>query len=100
MAKMFPTGAEGTSSVRWTQLVQALTDAGMTATQGAGSAVAFSNSHGSISLHMPHPEPVIDAFILRGFGKRLNKWFGWTQETFILRQKECAEIEATVAGSE
>jgi hypothetical protein len=97
MAKMFPTGSDGTSSVRWVQLVQALVDTGMTATQGAGSAVAFSNSYGAISLHMPHPEPVVDAFILRGFGKRLNKWFGWTNETFVLRQKESAEVQENAA---
>lgn len=92
MAKLFTAGAEGTKSVRWTQLVQALTDVGMIATQGAWSAVGFSNSHGSISLHMPHPEPVIDAFRLRGIGKRLNKWFGWTNETFVLRQRDSTDV--------
>jgi hypothetical protein len=95
IAKMFPTGVDGTSGVRWTQLVQALTDAGMTATQSAGSAVAFSNRQGSISLHMPHPEPVVDAITLRGFGKRLNKWLGWSNETFMLRPKDSAVVQET-----
>jgi hypothetical protein len=25
--------------------------------------------------------------MLRGIGRRLNKWFGWTSETFVLREK-------------
>lgn len=93
MVRMFPTGAEGTSSVRWTQLVQALTNAGMTAEQGAGSAVTFRNQSGSISFHKPHPEPVVDAIRLRGFGKRLHKWFGWSNETFVLRLKDGHEVQ-------
>jgi hypothetical protein len=88
MAKIFPTGADGTNTVRWTQFLQAVTDAGMTATQGAGSAVVFRNHQGSIAFHMPHPEPVVDAVKLRGFGKRLHKWFGWRNDTFVLRQKD------------
>jgi hypothetical protein len=97
MAKMFPAGTDDTSGVRWTQLVQALTDAGMSATQGSGSAVVFNNSYGSICLHMPHSEPFVDAYRLRGFGERLNKWFGWTNETFVLRQKEDTEVQKDVA---
>jgi hypothetical protein len=93
MAKMFPTGVDNTNSVRCIELIQALTDAGMTAEQGAGSAVTFSTQHsGIISFHTPHPEPVVDAIRLRGFGKRLNKWFGWTNGTFILRPKSNAEL--------
>lgn len=94
---MFPAGTDGTSGVRWIHLVQALTDAGMNATQGSGSAVVFNNSHGSISLHTPHPEPVVDAYRLRGYGKRHNKWFGWTNETFVLREKEDTEVQNVVA---
>jgi hypothetical protein len=43
---------------------------------------------GSVKFHMPHPEPLVDAIKLRGFGKRLHKWFGWTNETFILRPRK------------
>lgn len=87
ISKMFPTGAEGSTSVRWLQLVQALTDAGLVATEGAGSAVSFANEHGSISVHKPHPDPVVDAIRLRGIGRRLRKRFGWESNTFILREK-------------
>jgi hypothetical protein len=87
LSKVFPTGADGSSGVRWTQLLQALADAEMRATQGAGSAVSFANEHGSISLHKPHPDPVVDAVMLRGIGRPLNNWFGWNHETFVLREK-------------
>lgn len=89
MSKMFPTGVEGTKGVRWTQLVQALTEAGLTVTQGAGSAVNFANEHGAITIHQPHDRdgPNVDAIMLRGLGRRFNKWFGWTSETFVLREK-------------
>lgn len=93
VSKMFPTGAEDSSSVRWTHLVQALEDAGMIATQGAGSAVVFRNQHGSISFHEPHPEPTVHAIKLRGFGQRLAKWFGWENETFVLRPKAHGEVQ-------
>lgn len=86
MLKMFST-ADGSSGVRWTILLQVLTDAGLTITPGAGLAMSFANEHGTISIHKPHPEPVVDAIRLRGIGRRLNKWFGWTSETFVLREK-------------
>lgn len=87
ISKLFPTGADGSDGVRWTQLVQALTDAGMAVTQGVGSSVSFANERGSISLHKPHPDPIVDAIRLRAFGRRLRKWFGWTHNTFVLREK-------------
>ena len=89
ISKMYPTGVEGSASVRWTQLVQALTDAGPTATQGAGSAVSFAGQRGSVTIHQPHDRdgPNVDAIMLRGLGRRFNKWFGWTSETFVLREK-------------
>lgn len=89
ISKMFPTGADGSSGVRWTQLLQALVDAGLTVTQGAGSAVSFASKHGTISIHQPHDRdgPIVDAIRLRGLGRRFRKWFGWTYETFVLRQK-------------
>jgi hypothetical protein len=91
--KMFSGG--GTTSIRWIHLVQALTDAGMTATQVPGSGVKFSNDRESIVLHKPHPEPVVDGVMLRcQIGRRLQKWFSWDKETFVLRVKNAEEKEA------
>lgn len=87
--KMFSSSTDSTSgSVKWTHLVQALTDAGLVAAQAPGSAVTFSNgSAGAINFHKPH-EPVVDAMMLRCMGRRLRKWFGWTGDRFVLRAKE------------
>lgn len=80
---------DGTSKgrVRWPEFAKALIDAGMVQTQGGGSAVTFKSPEGSISFHMPHPDPVMDSLVLRHFGKRLKKWFGWSNETFVLKLK-------------
>lgn len=87
---MFASSTQSTSgSVRWINLVQALADAGLVTTQASGSAVTFTSSdQGSINFHKPHPEPVVDGFMLRCMGKRLRKWFGWERDRFVLRAKE------------
>jgi hypothetical protein len=93
--KMFSSG--GTTSVRWIHVVQALTDAGMTAAQVPGSGVKFSNDRESIVLHKPHPEPVVDGVILRcQIGRGLQKWFSWDEETFVLRVKNAEEEQGYV----
>lgn len=94
MAQLFPVGANNDAGpVRWTHFVRALADAGMTATQSAGSAVTFRVQDQSITFHQPHPELEIDAIKMRGFGKRLSKKYGWTNETFVFRQKVSAEVQ-------
>jgi hypothetical protein len=88
--KMFASDTGSTpGSVKWTHLVQALTDAGLVATQAPGSAVTFTSSdNGSINFHKPHgAEPVVDPVMLLRMGKRLKKWFGWEGECFVLRAK-------------
>jgi len=89
MSKIF-SASDGSSSVRWNVLVQALADAGLAVTPGAGSAMSFANEHGTISIHKPHDRdgPVVNAVRLRGIGRRLGKWFGWTSETFVMRDKD------------
>jgi hypothetical protein len=95
--KMFSSG--GSTSIRWIQLVQALTDAGMTATQVPGSGVKFANDRDSIVFHKPHPEPVVDGVMLRcQIGRRLQKWFSWDKDTFVLRVKDAEEKEADVGN--
>jgi hypothetical protein len=97
MAKAFSIQADGTKAVPWINFVRALTDIGMTAAQGQGSAVVFSNQlGGSISFHKPHPKPVVNAIKLRGYGKRLHKWFGWGIESFVLRPRDGQEVQEDV----
>lgn len=42
---------------------------------------------GRIEFHRPHPDPTIDPVMMRAMGWRMNKWFGWVRETFVLVQK-------------
>ena len=86
--RMYPaesSSAQGT--VRWLQFVQAMTEAGFTATAANGSAVNFGNERSSIAFHKPHPEPTIEPIRLHGWAKRMRKRFGWSRERFVLREK-------------
>jgi len=53
---------------------------------GGGSAVVFEGESlsGKIVFHKPHPVAKIDPIMFRVMGKRMNKWFGWTRDTFAL----------------
>jgi hypothetical protein len=64
-------------------------EAGFIASNSGGSIVSFEYEDGKrkINFHRPHPEPVIDPIMLRTVGARLNKWFGWTRNTFVLASR-------------
>jgi hypothetical protein len=50
-------------------------------------------------FHKPHPEPVVDGVMLRcQIGRRLQKWFSWDKDTFVLRVKDAEEKEADVGN--
>lgn len=50
---------------------------------------------GSIVFDRPHPEPVVDAVMLRhAVGKRLADAFQWDADTFVLRKKEVESSKA------
>lgn len=80
-----------TASVEWDDLVAAFRDAGCCMVQRAGSAVAFTREEsgwGSVSVHRPHPDPSINPIMLREVGKRIKKYFGWSQDTLVLRDSK------------
>jgi hypothetical protein len=92
---MFPEKQAGESSrhLQWDEFVHAMVDAGFTARNSSGSAVAFiSNMNipdstsggggGRVVFHKPHPVPKIDSILLQVMGKRMAKWFGWRREVF------------------
>lgn len=97
---MFPrpqTEDDSQKSFRWDVFCLAMADpnVGVVAhNNGGGSAVQFEPSKnskwagkGKIVFHRPHPDDFIDPVMLRSMGKRLNKWFGWNEDTFILEEK-------------
>ncbi|KAI1446687.1 hypothetical protein F5Y02DRAFT_381091 [Annulohypoxylon stygium] len=83
---MFPeTAEESTKIVVWNDYVRAICYAGFKARNNGGSAVLFeSMDGGKIVFHKPHPTAKIDPIMLQSMGRRMNKWFGWNRERFVL----------------
>ena len=89
--QMFSSVEAPERSPKWVDLLDAMVDAGMSATHGGGSAVVFQDEKkkkGSIVLHKPHPDPTVDHVMLKTIGKRLTKWFGWDEDTFVERERD------------
>lgn len=87
---IFPTALEERQKhVDWETFVTSVTDAGLVARNGGGSIVTFEdeNGGGKIIFHRPHPDPSIDPIMLQSMGRRMNKWFGWSRESFALAGK-------------
>ncbi|THV48900.1 hypothetical protein BGAL_0222g00200 [Botrytis galanthina] len=94
---MFPARnfEERTKTVPWDSLVNVMAEARFIASHDAGgSAVQFEPDtsspwfgQGKIVFHKPHPERVVDAIMLGAMGKRMEKWFGWSDETFEVGKK-------------
>ncbi|KAI8943313.1 hypothetical protein NX059_001333 [Plenodomus lindquistii] len=92
--KMFPiTIEERSAEVDWDTFVLSMRDAGFSARNDGGSIVIFEQEKGKIIFHRPHPVPKIDPIVLKFMGRRMNKWFGWTRNTFSLMQKVAAAEE-------
>jgi hypothetical protein len=87
--RMFAVAPEDRDT-KWLDFVSALVDAGFTGTHNGGSAVTFTHGKegGAIAVHRRHPDPTISLIRLRRLGRRLSKWFGWSEDTFIERKKE------------
>jgi predicted RNA binding protein YcfA (HicA-like mRNA interferase family) len=80
---------ERAAEVDWDTFVSSMEDAGFRSKNGGGSIVIFEKSAGArkIIFHRPHPSPKIDAIMLQSIGRRMNKWFGWTRDTFTMAKK-------------
>ncbi|TGO36491.1 hypothetical protein BHYA_0123g00190 [Botrytis hyacinthi] len=95
---MFPTRnfEERTKTVPWDSLVNGMAEAGFIERHDVGgSAVQFEPDTSSpwvgqdkIVFHKPHSERVVDAIMLGAMGKRMEKWFGWSDETFEVGKKQ------------
>lgn len=78
--------AQRPREVIWTDFAYAMVAAGFTVNRLWGSAWHFrpiDQSMGrSIQFHEPHPSHKLDVNLCRHTGRRLNRAFGWTFETF------------------
>jgi hypothetical protein len=90
LRRMFPdTNEEREKSTDWTVFVNSMSEAGFAVRNGGSSIVRFESrsGEGSINFHRPHPDPTIDPVMLQAMGQRMNRWFGWVRETFVLVKK-------------
>lgn len=88
---MFSHTSANCGMISWNKVVAALVDAGFSATCIGGSGVVFKDERtnkGSIKLDRPHPENKVSPGLLRAMGVRFAKWFGWNEDTFVLRSSE------------
>ena len=79
--------------IPWKDFVYAMTSTGQfTAKKLFGSAWQFQRRDGegqsSIQFHQPHPLGKIHFTLARRMGRRLNRTFGWTLSTFVLKANE------------
>ncbi|KAE9375173.1 hypothetical protein N431DRAFT_555665 [Stipitochalara longipes BDJ] len=83
-------------NVEWEQFVIAMGEGevGFVARQSAGGAgFSFEPKEsskwfgkGKIVFHKPHPETYFDPIQMATNGKRMRKWFGWCEHTFVLKK--------------
>jgi hypothetical protein len=80
---------EVSKTVKWDAFVRAMIRTGFAAEKLQGSAWQFT-PHGntiverSIQFHEPHPDSDIPYAMARRFGRRLERVYGWTRDTFRL----------------
>ena len=94
---MFPVDELTTPTERpkvadWKDFLAAFAKIGLMAFHRGGSAFTFSGEilvsdafgaeKHSINVHRPHPDTEMSAIVLRSVGKRCERRFGWTRETF------------------
>lgn len=84
---MFPDKDDVAKHVLRDGFVHAMIDAGFTARNNSGSAVAFkqlSGEGGRMVFHKPHPVDKVDLVLLQIMGKRMERWFGGRRGLFVL----------------
>ncbi|KAI0473405.1 hypothetical protein GGR56DRAFT_530188 [Xylariaceae sp. FL0804] len=89
---MFPrTADERGRTTDWEAFVGAMIEAGFAVRNGGGSMVNFESDGdgggGRIVFHRPHPVAKIDPVMFQAMGRRLNRWFGWSEATFALKDQ-------------
>lgn len=74
--------------IPWTEFLHALSSAGFAFEKQLGSAWLFKPSDTTqrpIIFHEPHPSSKIPIIIARRHGRRLRLAYGWTADTFVLK---------------
>lgn len=81
-------GADGGQgeSMEWGDLLKVMRETGFTYNQSAaGSRVTFDYSepgYRSITLDKPHPKQTLTSQQVKDIGKKLKKYYGWSEDNF------------------
>lgn len=85
-----PAATSTPAEIPWIDFLRAMVAVGFSAEKLYGSVWLFCplmNDHNqSIQFHEPHPRRKLHFTTARRFGRRLNRAFGWTGDTFILKE--------------
>ncbi|KIP10936.1 hypothetical protein PHLGIDRAFT_125248 [Phlebiopsis gigantea 11061_1 CR5-6] len=77
---------QGLASMKWDHFVKLMGEMGFTYVPStAGSSVRFDPfdpKDRPITFHKPHPDSTIHPVMLKEFGKRLRRTYGWSEEAF------------------
>ncbi|KAI2603147.1 uncharacterized protein GGS25DRAFT_528173 [Hypoxylon fragiforme] len=87
-----PESTSTPGEIAWADFLHAMTSTGLfSADKLYGSVWQFERSDGlglgRIQFHEPHPRGKIPFTIARRYGRRLNRAFGWSGETFRVRRR-------------
>jgi hypothetical protein len=85
-----PTRGQQPGQIPWIQFLRAMQSVGFAPEKLYGSVWQFTpvtlDVDRSIQFHEPHPEKCMPYLLARRYGRRLNRAYGWTLETFVLKR--------------
>lgn len=85
-----PAATSTPTEIPWIDFVRAMVAVGFSAELLYGSVWLFcplmNDQEQSIQFHEPHPRRKLHFTTARRFGRRLNRAFGWTGDTFIMKE--------------
>ncbi|KAK7685171.1 hypothetical protein QCA50_011534 [Cerrena zonata] len=80
---------KGLAPMKWENFLKVMREMGFKYDPStAGSSVRFDppgDKDHPITFHKPHPDPTLQPLILKQFGKRLKRTYGWSEEDFYRR---------------
>ncbi|KAI0696691.1 hypothetical protein BC835DRAFT_1271539 [Cytidiella melzeri] len=80
---------QGIAPLKWEHFVKVMREMGFSIDPStAGSSVRFDPPDPrdpSITFHKPHPDPTLQPFKVREFGRRLTRTYGWSEADFYIR---------------
>ncbi|KAI0339768.1 hypothetical protein BDW22DRAFT_1360779 [Trametopsis cervina] len=85
---------QGIAPMKWENFLKVMREMGFTYDPStAGSSVRFDPPDArdpSITFHKPHPDPTLQPYKVREFGRRLTRAYGWSAADFYTRAQQAS----------